>query len=711
MMAMMMHRDNKRFPLQELPPDYIERVYAGVLGKMIGVYLGRPFEGWTYERIAQELGEINYYVHDKLGVPLIVTDDDLSGTFTFVRALADYGNSPDLSAAQIGQTWLNYIIEGRTILWWGGMGTSTEHTAYLRLKAGVQAPESGSSKRNGQVVAEQIGAQIFIDGWGMVAPGKPALAAELARKAGSVSHDGEAVYAAQLIAAMEAAAFVEHDLDTLLDIGLSFIPATSLVARMIQDIRAWHREDGDWRRTRERIVAHYGYERYGGGCHVIPNHALVILALLYGDDDFQRSLMIVNTCGWDTDCNSGNVGCLLAIKNGLQTLDAGPDWRGPMVDRLYLSTADGGSCITDAVQQTYQLVGMAHALHGLPFAPPPRFNFSLPGSLQGFQLEGEGTSASLSNVPHPSQSTTRCLAVGYQGVQEVSLATPTFIPPSAQNMPGYALLASPTLYAGQVVEAHLLADQANPAPIHIQLFVRTYGTEDQLETYWGPTIALEPQAKQAMTWQLPDTAGEPIIEIGLTLRNEASGKPGRVYLESLAWRGAPTTTLARPARRGLMWHRTWTNAIDQFELWAAESFRLVQNTGRGLLIQGTRDWQDYRVSATFTPHLAEAFGLAARVQGLQRYYALLLTRSGQAQLVKVLDGEHVLAEMSFPWELYQPYTLSLQIHGTHIQGWINEQPLFDLQDTENPLEGGAIALICQEGRIGCDTVNIQPASL
>jgi len=27
-----------------LPHDYIERTYAGVLGKLIGVYLGRPFE-------------------------------------------------------------------------------------------------------------------------------------------------------------------------------------------------------------------------------------------------------------------------------------------------------------------------------------------------------------------------------------------------------------------------------------------------------------------------------------------------------------------------------------------------------------------------------------------------------------------------------------------------------------------------------------------
>jgi len=105
-----------------LPADYTERVYAGVLGKIIGVYLGRPFEGWTYERIMDELGEIYYYVHDKLNVPLVVTDDDISGTFTFVRALADYGYTRDLTPAQIGQTWLNYIIENRVILWWGGMG-------------------------------------------------------------------------------------------------------------------------------------------------------------------------------------------------------------------------------------------------------------------------------------------------------------------------------------------------------------------------------------------------------------------------------------------------------------------------------------------------------------------------------------------------------------------------------------------------------------
>ncbi len=126
------------------PSDYLERVYAGVLGKIIGVYLGRPFEGWTYQRITSELGEIWDYVHERFNVPLIVADDDISGTFTFLRALPDHGGTADITAEQIGKTWLNYIVEDRSILWWGGMGNSTEHTAYLRLKAGRNrsAPKS-----------------------------------------------------------------------------------------------------------------------------------------------------------------------------------------------------------------------------------------------------------------------------------------------------------------------------------------------------------------------------------------------------------------------------------------------------------------------------------------------------------------------------------------------------------------------------------------
>lgn len=90
----------------------------------------------------------------------------------------------------------------------------------MNLKNGVCAPESGAFSTNGHILAEQIGAQIFIDGWAMVAPGNPDLAVRLAEAAGKVSHDGEAVHAAKLWAAMEAEAFLSKNVEHLIKTGL-----------------------------------------------------------------------------------------------------------------------------------------------------------------------------------------------------------------------------------------------------------------------------------------------------------------------------------------------------------------------------------------------------------------------------------------------------------------------------------------------------------
>jgi hypothetical protein len=40
---------------------------------------------------------------------LLVVTDDISGTFTFPRALPDHGNDPDLTPEQIGKTGFNYL--------------------------------------------------------------------------------------------------------------------------------------------------------------------------------------------------------------------------------------------------------------------------------------------------------------------------------------------------------------------------------------------------------------------------------------------------------------------------------------------------------------------------------------------------------------------------------------------------------------------------
>ncbi len=690
-----------------IPPNYLERTYAGVLGKIIDVYLGRPFEGWSYERIIAELGEITDYVHDKLKMPLIVTDDDISGTFTFLRALPDYGNSPDLTPQQIGQTWLNYLIEKKTILWWGGLGNSTEHTAYIRLKQGFPAPRSGSIELNSKVVAEQIGSQIFIDGWGMVNPGDPEKAADFARRASSVSHDGEAIYGAQIIAAMEAQAYVESDLNILLNTAVKLIPENSVIYRMISDIREWHAEFNDWHDTRDQIVANYGYDKYGGNCHMVPNHGLIIMSLLHGADDFDKSLMMVNTSGWDTDCNSGNVGCLLGIKNGLESIS--PRWRDPVADRLYLPTAEGGSAITDAVIQTYNVVNIGRALAGqeaIKLKNGARFHFELTGSVQGFQSKSDALQ--LENVLGHSQTGTRSLAFHFtdlQPNQSVGASTATFIPTEAINMSGYSLLACPTLYPGQVVEAGLSADETNQSRLEGRLVLHYYGAQDQLTRIEGLTTTIRPNESLIMEWIIPDLGGAPIAEIGLELLSDQPNS-GSVYLDYLQWTGEPTISLKNPGSGNTLWQRAWVDGTDNLDWRSPETYRLVQNYGTGLLMQGTREWTNIEVSADVTPHMVKAAGIATRVQGLERYYALVLRDDGTAALIKVLDGQHVLVARPYDWSVGTTYQLRLRAQGSHLCGLINDVQMFDVEDGD--LENGGIALLCTEGRTATNSVVIHP---
>jgi len=699
----------------EYPPDYVERVYAGVLGKLIGVYLGRPIESWWYDRITKEFGEVEYYLPGRNGAPLVVTDDDVTGTFTFLRALPDHGNSRDLSPRQIGETWLNYVIERRTIFWWGGFGNSTEHTAYLRLKHGIPAPESGSIALNTKVVAEQIGSQIFIDGWAMIAPGDPELAVDFARRAASVSHDGEAIYGAQMLAAMEAQAFVESDTNNLLDTGLSFIPRDSVIARLVHDVREWHTQESDWRKTREFIARDYGYDTYPGNCHMVPNHALIIHGLLHGGDDFGRSLMIVNTCGWDTDCNSGNVGCLLGIKNGLHTFEGGKDWRGPIADRLYLPTADGGRAITDAVTETYHIVNASRRLNELePVAPKngARFHFSLPGSVQGFSVEATGSAqATIDNRILPGDETTRGLAIQIRSANKgdlVRVMTPTFTPLEAINMPGYTLVASPTLHPGQTVRARVIADSTNTSPRNVSLVIFRFGARDQLEAERGPSTSLAPGASETLEWTVGGSGSQPIQSVGIEVRS-ASDDSYTLFLDWLEWDGEPNATFARPGDAGIQWHRSWVNGVDQFDSWWPEPFRIVKNEGVGLISRGGRDWKNYRVEAPFYVHLAKTGGITARVQGLRRYYAVQLTDASTVRLTKAFeDAQTTLGEMAFAWEPRMTYRLWIEVEGAHIRAGIDDEQLFDVDDVDSPLLEGGIGLIVEEGCVSAREIAIRP---
>jgi hypothetical protein len=445
---------------------------------------------------------------------------------------------------------------------------------------------------------------------------------------------------------------------------------------------------------------------------MVPNHALIILALLYGDDDFRRSQMIVNTAGWDTDCNAGNVGAILGIKNGLAGIDdSSYDWRGPIADRMYLATADGGRAITDAVIETFHVVNIARALASEPPLAPKdgaRFHFELPGSVQGFV--GDHASVTVDNVAEQSADGSRTLAVRWDDERPdtpVVAATPTFIPPEAIVMPGYTLLASPTLHPGQEVRARLVAHRGNAGPVEARLLISFYGEEDALQTLTGSPDLILPGRDATLAWRIPDLGGAPVAEVGIAVEPAEAGA-GAVYLDWLTWDGAPDVLLDRPPAAGEMWRRAWVNGVDQFEGRWPEPYRVVQNHGTGLISQGTADWDDYRVTADVTVFLARQAGIAARVGGMRRWYSLLLCDDGMVRLVKECERLTVLAELSFAVELDRRYRLSLAVQGNRIRGEIDGEQIADVVDDSEPLLSGGVGLIVTEGTLSSGAVRVEP---
>ena len=506
------------------------KVYAGVLGKIIGVYLGRPFEGWYYDRIMEELGPINYYVNDKLDFPIHVTDDDLTGTFRFINALKHFNFDKNISPKQIGQTWLNYCLENQTVLAWAGKGVLTEESAYMNLKQGIHAPESGSIAQNGKVIAEQIGAQIFIDGWGMVSPGDPEQAVDLAKRAGSVSHDGESVYGAQVVAAMEAMAFIEKDIKKIIEESKKFVPTDSSIYRLISDIQDWSSGNLDWEQARSKIEDKYGYSKFPGNCHIVPNHALIILALLFGDDDFQKSLMIVNTAGWDTDCNSGNVGCILGIKNELEGIQKGPDYITPVNDIIYLPTAYGSETMTDALLESQNIINITRRMNGLEskvIKNNARYNFEMETATQGWMVDktnDNNLNTSLSNVEFKSDNGTRALQVSFTDLSfglSSEVFVDSFFPEWFTKLEGYQVqryfhydyVACPIVYTGQNIKTEIIS--RSEKDLRINLFIKYWGDGDKLIKITSEDYNLKANENSVLEWSVPDTFSNPIGQIGI----------------------------------------------------------------------------------------------------------------------------------------------------------------------------------------------------
>jgi ADP-ribosylglycohydrolase len=260
------------------------------------------------------------------------SDDDIRYTVLGLALLEEKGR--DWDTWDMGKHWHSHLTYSQVC--------TAETQAYLNFAAVTSHLERWSGRpadwqqriewvrtyRN--PYREWIGAQIRADGLAYGAAGRPELAAEFAWRDASLSHVRNGIYGEMFVAAMIAAAFVEDDVEKIVEIGLSEIPRRSRLARDIrQAVEISHEA-----RTQVELVERI----WDAFCHYHPVHTnnnagLVVASIVFAGDDFEKAITTAVLGGWDTDCNGATVGSIMGAKLGASALPA--RWIEPLHDTLY----------------------------------------------------------------------------------------------------------------------------------------------------------------------------------------------------------------------------------------------------------------------------------------------------------------------------------------------------------------------------------------
>jgi len=136
------------------------------------------------------------------------------------------------------------------------------------------------------------------------------------------------------VGGMYAEAFFTDDMVAIARAGLACIPPESQYAEMVRDVLAWYKKNpDDWKKTWQWVEEKYHKNpKYTHGLCSKPggenafsidaklNGAYILLGLLYGKGDPDRTIVLSTRCGQDSDCNPSNAGGILFTTMGFENL-------------------------------------------------------------------------------------------------------------------------------------------------------------------------------------------------------------------------------------------------------------------------------------------------------------------------------------------------------------------------------------------------------
>jgi len=315
--------------------EYAQRLRAMWLGEAIANWTGLTTEGvrqdapfytdadWTLDQnLSWKMDDVIDFV---LQDPWLA-DDDTDIEYVYLH-LMDQQHNPLLSGDQIAAGWQAHINDW---IW-----VSNQQARNL-MQLGALPPTTSMGALNPDYLA--IDAQLTTELFGALAPSMPEMALQLANLPILTTAGGYAAHAAQFYVLLYA---LSSQVDQTLPrseqvIGLVsearlYIPDTSKSADIVDFVLAdfLSNPDGDdWERTRDRVyeryhqhAADYGFV-YRDWTESSVNFASGLIALLYGEGDFRRTVQIGTLTGWDSDNGTATMGGLLGLLYGDNELAA-----------------------------------------------------------------------------------------------------------------------------------------------------------------------------------------------------------------------------------------------------------------------------------------------------------------------------------------------------------------------------------------------------
>ena len=279
----------------EIPYNiFLDKIHGCWYGKCLGGAAGAPVEG--IKKVI-EVGDFTEIFNPDL------PNDDLDLQLLWIDVLKEKGtiiNSCDLADAWVEKCWYPFSEYGYFL------------KNYMR---GVKPPYSGII--NNSFFKEGMGCPIRSEIWGIISAGNPELASQYAYMDASLDHAENSVYAEQFLAVIEAMAFVESDMDRLIQCGMNYIPTESKLHKCFDMIIDMYQKGEDWLSARKEVLNKYSHPDF---TNVVQNLGFVLIALLWGNCDMRDTINIALKCGYDTDCTCASAASVIGIIRGYEGL-------------------------------------------------------------------------------------------------------------------------------------------------------------------------------------------------------------------------------------------------------------------------------------------------------------------------------------------------------------------------------------------------------